>query len=394
MAIALRNSNSETPNQSNSVLSIWSDFMLMNGNAQQWHFNQVSGAGAPFFTANDKEGGIYLQTERELIARSMETALIKVGNYLNYWPRPAWFTETLPIGRGWPVRYQEFRTRYLKLIELGTRATSVIQAGATVSYTDPNQTGVMDTASVTVTTTVADDEIELYFRVADGCSPAAGNYRYRIEPVTVVDNGNGTKTISGFRGLFVKPSVWAVEYNLQDPNSKTPNNADTAQTNDFVTKVDVYRVYTDTSTALQIMAHDGTVLESFTGEIDDAEWGIVRAGGDWCNWTCWEQSPYKIKINYRAGVELVNGYMDSDFQQAVVALANCSMDGYQLSDMHYWALTMWKRHNAPMMEGQVALLSQGEAKNPFGLRTGQVIAWRTVSMRMNIKGGKMTANMW
>lgn len=392
MAIALRNSSSETPGQNNCVLSTWCDIMLMNENSSRWHFGQVSGKGAPFFTSNNKEGTVYLQTEREIIARAMETALIKIAHDLNYWPRPAYFTETLPIGRGTPVRFQEFRTRYLKLIDLGVRATSVITAGVTVSYTDPNGTGVLDTASVTVTTTVADDEIELYFRTADGAK-SAGNQRYRIEPLTIVDNGNGTKTLSGFRGLFVKPSIWAVEYDLQDSNSRTPNAADTADVNDFVTKVDVYRVYTDTSTALQVMAHDGTVLESFTGEIDDAEWGIVRAGGDWCNASCWCRAPYKIKINYKAGAELVDGIMDSDFARAIVALANCEMDS-QLSDMHYWALTMWKRHTAPMMEGQIALLSQGEARNPYGLRTGQVIAWRTVAQRMSVKGGKLTMGVW
>lgn len=391
MAIALRNSNAETPNQNNCVLSTWSDIMLMNGNASQWHFGQVSGAGAPFFTSDNKEGTVYLQSEREFIARMMELAITKVGHSLNFWPRPAYFTETLPIGRGWPIRSQQFRTRYMKLIELGTRATSVITAAVTVAYSDPNQTGVKDTASVTVTTTVADDEIELYFRTADG-APSAANQRYRIEPVTVVDNGNGTKTISGFRGLFVKPSIWAVEYDLADPNSKTPNAADTADSNDFVTAVDVYRRYTDSSTALQIIAHDGTVLQSFAGEIDDAEAGIVRAGGDWCDWTCWEQAPYKIKINTYSGAPLVNGMMDSDLSNAVVSLANANMD-MQMTHMHYWALTMWKQHRSPMMDGQVSLLSPSEAANPFGQRQGQIQAWRTVSMRAMVKGGKLTASM-
>lgn len=389
MPIALRNSNSETPNFNNCVLSTWADMMLMADKASQWHFCQVSGAGAPFFTSNSKEGTVYLQTEREYIARNMETALIKVAQGLNYWPRPAYFTETLAIGRGSPIRGQEFRTRYLKLIELGIRATSVIQAGVAVTYSDQYGTGIQDLGSVTVATTVADDEIELYFRTADG-APTAGNQRYRIEPVTVVDNGNGTKTISGFRGLFVKPSIWAVEYDLTDPNSKTPNAADTADPTDFVTSIDVYRVYTDDSTAIQIMAHDGTVLESFTGEIDDAEWGIVRAGGDWCTASCWTQRPFKIKINYRAGVELVNGYMDNDLASAVVELANCEMD-MTLTDMHFWALSMWKQHVGPLSQGTIPLLSAVEARNPFGLRTGQVKAWRTVSSRVNMKGGKLTA---
>lgn len=392
MAIALRNSNSETPNQNNCVLSTWADIMLITANASLWHFNQVSGAGAPFNTSNDKEGGVYLQTERELIARAMEQALVTVGHELNYWPRPAWFTETQPIGRGAPVRLQDFRTRYQKLIALGTRATSLIDDNVIVTYSDQYGTGIQDLASVTVTTTVADDEIQLYFKTADG-APTACHQRYRIEPVTVVDNGNGTKTIRGFRGLFVKPSIWAVEYDLTDPNSKTPNAADTADNNDFVTAVDVYRVYTDDSTALQVIAHDGTVLESFAGEIDDYEWGIVRAGGNWCSSSCWSRSPFKVKINYYAGAELVNGIMDNDLASAVVALANCNMD-MKLTHMHYWAISMWQAQTNPLAQGNTPLLSATEARNPFGLRAGQVQAWKTVSRRMNVKGGKLTQNWW
>jgi hypothetical protein len=163
------------------------------------------------------------------------------------------------------------------MIALGQRATSLIQAGVSVVYSDPNSIGVNDTATITVNSAVANDEIKLYFRTADG-APTAGDARYEIEPTVITDNGAGVVTIKAHRALFVKPKEWAREYEAFDANFNSPNIVDTGTAAGFVTAVDVYRVYTDTSAAISLQAADGTELQSYTGEIIDAELGTFRLG--------------------------------------------------------------------------------------------------------------------
>lgn len=387
MAIALQPSSDYTPGQNHHYLNAWPRLFMED----IWHFNQCAGIGAPVQTANDKGGVIYLQKEREYIASTLERAAGRMAQDLNYWINPAYFTEEIPIGRGRPIVNQFFQGRYCKLISLGKRATSLIAAGAAVTYSDPNSIGVNDMATITVNTTIANSEIKLYFQVTDG-APAAGDYRYEIEPIFVTDNGAGVVTIKAHRALFVKPTEWAREYVANDVNFNTPNVVDTGSPAGFVTAVDVYRVYTDTSANIELLSGDGTLLQTYTGEVIDSQLSTFRMG-DLCGTSCYDKRPQRIVVNYLAGAALVNGNIDSELYEAAAAYAAGNMQS-KLSKMSYWSLNIWENYHAPMVEKvggvMVPIATKRQSNSGYGARTGQVMAWEVVMDRRVEKGHKLT----
>lgn len=392
MAIALNVSDDEFPNQNNHLLNLWPSLLMEN----IWHFNQAAGIGAPVQTANDQGGVIYLQKEREYIARHLEAAYIRLAVDLNYPIAPTYISETIPIGGGYPLQGQLLTARYFKMIELGIRAQTLIQAGVAVAYSDPNSVGVNDTATITVVTGIANAEIKLYFQVSDG-APTAGDVRYEIEP-TVITDAAGTVTIKAHRALFVKPSQWAREYVASDPNFNSPNVVDTANgSTGFVSAVDVYRVYTDTTTGnVELVASDGsTILETYTGEILDARLSTFRLGA-FCSTWCGGY-PAFVRVNYKAGAALQNSRIDSELYESCVALACAEMDSI-LSKMSYWTLDMFTKWHQPLTESingtLVPVATKSEANNPYGSRSGQIKAWRTVTQRGIKKGHKLTYNIW
>ncbi len=354
-----------------------------------WTFNQCAGVGAPVQTANDKGGIVYLQKEREYIARMLERAAGRMAQDLNYWINPAYFSEELPLGKGVPVAAQIHQTRYAKVEELGQKGTALISAGAAVVYSDPNSVGVADTATITINTTIANSEIRLFFRTADG-APAACDARCEIEPINVTDNGAGTVTITAHRALFVKPSQWAREYIASDANFNSPNVIDTATATGFVTAVDVYRVYTDTSANIELLSADGTLLQTYTGEIINAELGAFRMG-DLCGDSCYEKKPNRLVVKYRAGSPLVNGNIDSELYEACAAYAAANMES-RLGKMSYWSLDLWERYHTPMVEkigvAMVPIATKSQSNSGYGARTGQVLAWEVVMDRRVEKGHK------
>lgn len=381
MAIALQPSSNYTPGQNHHYLNAWPQLMMEDF----WHFNQCAGIGAPVQTANDKGGLVYLQKEREYIARTLEAAAGRMAQDLNYWINPAYFTQEIPLGKGVPIQRQIFQGRYCKLIELGKRGSTLIQANMGVTYSDPNSVGVDDLATITLNTTIANTEIKLYFRTADG-APTAGDARYEIEPTIITDNGAGVVTIKAHRALFVKPSEWAREYKADDVNFNSPNVVDTAAAAGFVTAVDVYRIYTDTSANIELQSADGTVLQTYTGDVVNTELSAFRMG-DLCGAFCWDKRPNRIVVNYKAGSPLVNGNIDSELYEACVAYAAASMQA-KLGKMSYWSLDMWTNYHNPMMDKNVAIATKSQSNSAYGARTGQIMAWSVVQDRRIEKGHK------
>jgi hypothetical protein len=385
MALALQTSSNITPNQSKQLLNLWPDVVLENS----WLFNQCAGLGAPIQTNGDK-GKVYLQKEREYIARHLEQAADRMAADLNYHIRPMYFSEEIPLGSGRPFYNQLLQARWLKMIALGTRATSLIEAGVAVTYSDPNNTGVDDTATITVNTTIANGEIQLYFQVADG-APDAGNYRYQIEPIQVQSSG-GVATITAPRWLFVKPTEWARQYQLNDPNFNSPNIMDTGTAAGFVTAVDVYRVYTDTTAPVELRSASGELIRTYTGEIIDYELSTFKLGyecsADYCG-----DRPVNVRVNYYAGSPLVNGYIDNELYEACVAFASARMPT-QMTGMSFWSLENYRRWNEPMVRtvGSVTIpiATDRQSKSGYGALYGEVLAWEVAMARGIMKAGKLT----
>jgi hypothetical protein len=385
MAIALNPASNLTPGQNNHYLNAWPNLIMED----VWHFNQCAGAGAPLQTANDKSGGVYLQKEREYIARNLESVAGRMAQDLNYWINPAWFSETVWLKNSRPIWNQIFQMRYLKMINLGTRATALIQANVPVVYSDPNNVGVDDTATVTVTTGIANAEIKLYFRVVDG-APTACDYRYEIEP-TVVTDATGVATITAHRALFVSPKEWAREYIVNNPNLNSPNVVDTSSTTAFVAFVDVYRVYTAQTANISLYARNNTLLQNYVGEIVDYELSAVRLG-DLCESYCFDYAPAYLTVNYYAGSPLVNNNIDSELYEAAVAWA-CGRMESKLTKMSYWTLDQWVKWHSPMVENvgnnTIPIATKRQSESGYGARAGEVLAWEVVMDRRMEKGIKL-----
>ena len=388
MAIALTVEN-------NNLLNAWQRVMI----EQITTFNQISGVGAPL----SRNCEVYIQPdEREPIARALDSSIKKIARLLNYWPRPKWFADTLSFGSGVPMKRQYFQTNppsgggSWKLIEFGQRAATVIQAGASVTYSDVGSYGVNNTATITVAAPagVTDpNEIQIFFRVADG-APGAGDTRYQIEPALVTLSG-GNFIITADRSLFVSPTVWAAPYVVTDPNRTERNAANNANAStSFVTAVDVYRVYNSTTTQIEVLDWNNAVLETFDAVIVDAETGLFTFYDNcWAGLWCYCSRPTRLRLNYRAGLGLFQGFMDAELEEAIVRLANVLMP-VELCPFCAITKNRWEQDRMPAVRDRISLLSQESVNNAFGyVSWGSTYAFRTAVDRAITSGGKITRSL-
>lgn len=373
------------------MLNHWQRLMQEN----IWRYNQVQGTGVP----RDEEHKAYLQPNRDEVALALNNAVSKVVDVLEYYPRPVWITEEIiPLRRSHPYQFQTLQTRYKHLIEFGSRGTTLISAGAAVTYSDTDSDGVNDLATIgPIATSVTDpNEIQIFSRTADG-APNAADELYEIEPTTVTISG-GNVTITAHRALFVKPStIWAVPYTFDAGNLDTPHYADIAAAGDFVTSVDVYRVYNDTTNAVQLVSDDylyncgsttTSTLSAAGARITNPRLGIfeVRPSACGCN-----GFPESVKVNYRAGLALVRGAVDPTLAEAIIRFANTHF-GQQPIALADRVQEKWIYDRSAEDRD---LLTPDVIHNPFGIQRGAIFAWRTINnprFRMGM-GGKLTANV-
>lgn len=366
------------------LLDIWREIMLES----PWHFNQVTGTGAPLNTPCS----VWIQPQREAIARALHRAFVVLENALEYAILPYWTSEDIPLQRGVPLEYQELQLNVGMIQAYGQKATSLIGAAQAVVYSDVDNDGIDDTGTVTIVSAIDPDEIMCIFQVADGAL-SAGNEQWRIQPL-IITSLAGTITITGHRSLFVKPSaIWDIPYKITDPNRTDKNAGNTQTAANFVTAVDVYRIYTDTSVPAQFKADP---LQVQNNALDtwlttnlvvlpyDNRIGTFRVRTPNCP-SCMGY-PERVTVWYKAGYPLINQHMDYDFAEAVVRLANCLYPQELPDDVCERTRAMWQRDRQPM---EAELLNTDTVRNPFGLMRGQVQAWYMVVDRALGRGGKV-----
>lgn len=247
------------------------------------------------------------------------------------------------------------------VIEAGVMGTTTVQVGAAVVHTnDPAVVGPIATA---LTNTA---EIKVFYAGTD----------IEIIPTSIVISG-GNLTIE-------IPRCRTVDLDLQ---GDTPVEYDTLS--NFVTTVDVKRIYNDTSTqATLIWPHTCTAACTSNGcgqdtqtacmyvmDSDIAKWAVKPASyanGTWIGQAfrnCGGR-PYKATLNYRAGLQT----LPSALEDAVLRLAHSLMPtepcGCQVISR------MWQRdRNVPQQ------LTRERINCPFGLSDGAWMAYRMVSAK-------------
>lgn len=356
------------------LLNRWPVFM----HEDFWRFNQILGQGVRLMPNNQNQP--YIQYERQYIADALYDATDKAAEYLGYWPAPNWITdEIVTINSELHWSAQTLSTRFGHLAAFGKRATTLIAQDVSVTYSDSDSDTVNDLATLATVSGVQNipaDEIQVFFRQEDGAPNDAHEY-WQIEPLIVTKTGDNA-VIKGPRWLFVKPSVWAKEYVGGTFNKF---NGDTSNAGDFVTQVDVSRVYADATNAVQLLLNAGQVgsanaVVNATAEISDAFMGhftLHTADGQ----TAPTGAPTKVRVSYRAGYPLdIQGQMDKQFAQAITRYANSQMS--QMPPLAERAIGVW--NDDTRVKKDVAA-RDAWTPPPFGITEGGLFAWSVISAR-------------
>jgi hypothetical protein len=165
------------------------------------HFNQLQGAKAPVVKGCDSRG-IWDQNARDALAWTMAQAEEMIAEYLRFWPSPK-FIENEEIAFSLPgVRSDwwsaEIETEWAHLDCFGTEQLTLVQAGASVIYTDsdgdPNGREELATISSTglyvEELTACDDkcDVAVFFREEDGELWELTELNSQVEPGNAADN--------------------------------------------------------------------------------------------------------------------------------------------------------------------------------------------------------------
>lgn len=371
------------------LLHHWQQIMLES----PWHFAQVTGTDAPLNEACP----VYVQPNRDMIARSLYNAYSRIQEKLTYSLQPTWHVDRIRIGHGSPLVLQSLRTDWTQVQAIGMRATTLIDADAAVVYSASNTALTADdTATITVATTVTDvSEIQVFFRTADG-APGAADARWQIAPLTVTLSG-GNAIITGHRSLFVQPQIWRTPY--IGVNQVTRNEALTTDAADFVTLVDVYRVYPDATNAVTLVTdpalawccnnanYTTDVTQAGVAWLEDARLGIYRVRLDDM---CRRRGVEYVELHYLAGCPLSYQDMDSELATAMVHLSNILMPQTPCEICNQ-ANASYQADNATLIRsaGRGGAFVN-EKPSPFGMQVGAHRAWEIVDNRRITRAGKLT----
>jgi len=346
------------------LLDSWRRIM----NVSIWHFNQVLGVNSPQSTLSDA----YIQDEREAVAMGLDSALTLITGELNFPPLPIFCHERIYFRNLHPPRLHEIQLKNRYVQAIGRRASTLLQSAASVTYTDTNSAGVDDTATITVTVpagTVA-SEIQAFFQSSDWSDVVVFNgetadERWQIAPLKVSVSGV-TATLTGNRALFVKPAIWAKPFNAPNYNSTNKNRANPATAADFVTAVNVYRIYADVTSAVQIVDTYNNVATNATAAIESGDEGLISINDGTINYAD------ALDIYYVAGYPLKNGFPEPALERAIIRLANCNMPS-QSNDNSDPRTTIFQSDSlVELVNGQPV------GDSPFGKKGGQLAAWAVI----------------
>ncbi len=362
-----------------SLLNRWQQIMEAN----EWLFNQVIGKGAP-----QKGRKPWVQGERQNLAEALVEAITDISELMHFWPTPRYIVgERIDLGKGSPFALQELKTKWGYVQAFGVRTTTAIETGATIVFSAVGALGIDDTATVTVTTGVADEDIRVYFQQEDG-APADADPLWEIEPIRIVPGAlPGDKDIIFSRTLCVQPDdFWRKPFDEStDPNLIERNPANTETAANFITLVDVFQI---TTTGTEVIIEDPIFFQntdldsdretSAVALITDDVNGLFRIRTESGNTT--PRIPERVKVNYLAGLPRVDLRMDTQLARAIINYANtilgtwpCPLDN-----------PADNKFNDALQDDPV---SPRYVDNPLGTKRGAIQAWRFITRRANLRAG-------
>lgn len=360
------------------------------------------------------------RVSHEDLTYAIQDAEIEIAQVLGYFPAPYWIAQEVhPFprfyrqdmqrlnGRDISARRIGIQTRFGKVISPGRRAVSYIGtatvAGGSLAYSDADGDGFIDRATVTLPTTLTNVcELKVYHVGTEGYQ------EWEIRPAR-------TKSISGGAVTFIFPAWLFIDPDIQSeyPTTEGFRGINLTTTDNYVTSVDVYREYTDTTaysaeffwepdpqytigicsicggtgcTACALTSQDGCI------HIRDAESGLVvpapatYADGAWsaaCFSVC--RDPDEVKFWYYAGaldnLNLRNStcnMLPPRMQRAIAYLATARLQRPMCSCVAVTALYEKLQRNLALSGAESYQITEDDLDNPFGTRAGEIMAWKWV----------------
>lgn len=360
------------------------------------------------------------------IQQAIISAESKMMGEVNYAPAPRFGEVTLPYpaymspslnwmsaaqadGKWMSVQLPEKQIRGIG-VELLTLLETV-----TLTYSDTDNDGIADTftATTTATTTRTDpNEIAAYFASGDRLDNDGVSDRWRVLPLKVTINANGTVTIRGRAWILGKPVLYespTLNDNPLDPSTAT----------NFVTTLEVYTrvVSTQGTTITNSQAKliwetfpfpawqscCGGTLNPFSTNATDpaaeayaiaravirnAEAGLIGVGEAaydttaqvWkaVNWSVCKP-PDRITIRFYAGVPLVDQKMEVGMATMIARFACAEMPRRICAcETANRELYRWQFDMGVAGANDERYTTPEDLNNPFGTRRGQIEAWRTL----------------
>lgn len=359
-------------------------------------------------------GGTERLVGRDEVATAIATAEGLMASALRFWPAPRFIAadeRSWPLPkRGVQMRAPSIQLAWGQFIGAGREnVDTAIALSQPIVYSDRDGDGVLDTATITITAAqlaaagATWSEIAVYYpAVYLDWAMYPRDESWRIRPFRIVRNpATGNVTLTASRCQFVRPDLWEDDAPVDQSNAAS-----------FITAVDVYRRYLDTSQQAQLVYVTEGPSDCLyppcnetcqtacvvVGRDDDRRNGIVKtlaashSVGGWAYQNYLNgQYPDFARVWYLAGAwKKLNGWMETDLLQtnhpmvaeAIKSLANtllpeapCTCNKTQ---------TRWRRDRE---EQDINNIDTALAMSAFGTTMrGAVFAWGVVK-RLNPLGG-------
>lgn len=338
---------------------------------------------------------------REEIAQAIATAERNIEALVNYPLMPTWVAdERVPLC-GWGD--YSVRTRWRRFISGGVRAVTLISS-PTITWSDADSDGYKETGTVAYTSDVDQCEIHVFY-------PGKGaDSRWELRPITFPN----ASSIRFRRELCVKEE-------LTDALGNDVDGVDGLADGNFITTVDVYRVYNDPSTQISFLWEPPFHLcptfgddncpnvgayETATGYLVGMNHRLGYARYHPATWdadtlafknTGWPECIYRWpdigRLYYRAGmteplVSCPSRTMASMWEMTVARYALSMLDQPPCSCMetayNTWAADL--AFTGGVGELGTYKITESDARNPLGTRRGGVYAWREILSSDRIVG--------
>lgn len=342
------------------------------------------------------------KVSREELAETIARAEAELESYLNYNLVPDWTVdERQQVLRTFVPEFVHFGTANMRsyanavvtnkkhFIAGGIRTSTLIEAASAITWQAAGAYGwaAVGTSTSAVPAGTAKCEIRAYYPGHNG------EDAYEIRPITVSIVGT-TLTVTVRRELCVTEAL------QDDYNALVVDGSDNAN---FLTTLDVYRVWNDPQTHVSFLWEGGTCEEVFgeyvtqTGVLlaRDPVLGVVGfLPATWDSATsAWStaclsapRTPDMVRLYYLSGLQDTRAVcprtdMQADWARTVAIYAASMLERSICNCDASKKVENWRSDLAfsgGTEEEAIYNLTQSQLENPFGTRRGAIYAWQRV----------------